>query len=323
MKYPVLSNWIRFEKINDEEYLIRDLLIKEEYTLNSYCVHFAQQLDGKTDPYKIDRSLSWKNVSFLLGKLEKANMIRRSRVLFKSFPNIYFTLWMPKVTPLFRRISFLINEAVKFTFLPLFIFSVWFFITECYDLNLDYLLSGSIVGLILGMFLHESGHMFASLGYGGEVFEMGVMIQFLLPGAYVLTNHDSVRRRMRRVQIYAAGIEMNLILASVFMIIATVFPAGSGFFFGGAVQNVFVAFLNLTFVNGFDGMAIISELLGVKDLADSAKKLIKNMTDKKRLSRKGASGKAAIAVCYAVRIVQIALPLVFGVNIAGVIACFL
>ncbi len=323
MKYPVLSNWIRFEKINDEEYLVRDLLIKEEYTLDAYCVHFAQQLDGRTDPYKIDKDLSRKNVRFLLDNLGDANIIRRSRVLMKSFPSIYFTLWMPKVTPLFRRLSFLINETVKFTFLPLLIFSVWFFITNCYDLSFDFFLTGSIVGMIIGMFLHESGHMFASLGYGGDVFEMGVMIQFLLPGAYVLTNHDSVRHRIRRVQIYAAGIEMNLILASFFIIIATVFPAGSGFFFGGAIQNVLLALLNLTFVNGFDGMAIMSELLGVQNLADTAKKLIRNMKDKKRLSRKGASGKAAIAVCYAVRIVQIALPLVVGVNIAGVIGCFL
>ena len=40
---------------------------------------------------------------------------------------------------------------------------------------------------------------------------------------------------------------------------------------GAALATVFVALLNLTFINGIDGMNIMCELLGVKDLPERAK----------------------------------------------------
>ena len=64
------------------------------------------------------------------------------------------------------------------------------------DLSADYITIGSIFGLLVGIFLHELGHMFACIAYGGEVFEVGVMLQFFLPGAYVLMNKNRIKNRL-------------------------------------------------------------------------------------------------------------------------------
>ena len=88
-------------------------------------------------------------------------------------------------------------------------------------------------------------------------------------------NKNRIKNRMKRIQIIAAGIEMNLLLAAVCLIFAAEIEWLSGFFFGACIQNVFLALINLTFINGFDGMTIISELLGIEGLADRATTIIK------------------------------------------------
>ena len=90
-----------------------------------------------------------------------------------------------------------------------------------------------------------------------------------------------------------------------------------------AYKKLFLALLNLTFVDGFDGMTIMSELLGVECIVSKAKRITKSKYKRKRLEKDGISGKATIAVSYIFRGIQIALPLIFALNIMGVISWFL
>ena len=136
-------------------------------------------------------------------------------------------------------------------------------------------------------------------------------------------NENNIKKRMRRVQVSAAGIEMNLVLTAMFLILSARIEVLSGFFLGAAIQNVFLAFLNLTFINGFDGMTIISELLGIEGLVDKAKRITKSKIRKESLRSNGISGKAIIAVCYAFRGIQVALPLLFALNVVGVVSWFI
>ena len=70
-------------------------------------------------------------------------------------------------------------------------------------------------------------------------------------------------------------------------------------------------------------MAIMSELLGTDELIDKAKSVIKNKRKRNSLLNDGVSGQATVAVCYALKVIQVALPLIFVLNIAGVITCFI
>ncbi len=324
MKYPILANWIRFKQISDNEYEIVDLLHDEKIKTDSYTVWFARQLNGKRNPYRIDKNKTKEDIDLLLGELEADNVIRDKRFLSKFFLFLLVTIWQPKVTSSLRIVSFFINELLLISFLPFLAFSILYFLNYTYDVNFDYITIGSVVGLIVGLVMHELGHMISCLGYGGRVFEVGVMLQFLLmPGAYVLMNESNIKKRMKRVQVSAAGIEMNFLLTAIFLILSARFELLSGFFLGAAIQNVFLALLNLTLVDGFDGMAIMSELLGVEYAVSKAKRIIKSKFKRKKLEKDGISGKATIAVCYILRGIQIALPFIFALNIVGVISWFL
>lgn len=324
MKHPTLANWIRFKKVSENEYEIVDLLHDEKNQTDAYTVWFVRQLNGKRNPYLIDKGKSKEDIDLLLGELEADNVIRDKRFLSKFFLFLLVTIWQPKVTSSLRIVSFFINELLLISFLPFLAFSILYFLNYTYDVNFDYITIGSVVGLIIGLVMHELSHMISCLGYGGRVFEVGVMLQFLLmPGAYVLMNESKIKKRMRRVQVSAAGIEMNLLLTAIFLIISARFESLSGFFLGAAIQNVFLALLNLTLVDGFDGMAIMGELLGVENVISKARRITRFKFKRKKLEKDGISGKATIAVCYILRGIQIALPLIFALNIVGVITWFL
>lgn len=323
MGYPVLADWIRFKRISEDEYLIIDLLNDKKIETDADTVWFARQLDGKRNPYEIGRQRPGVDVSLLWDELEAEHVIRDKRFLSKFFLYLLVTVWKPRVTAGLRLFSFFVNGLLLITWLPLLVFSVCYAVNNLYDLSGDYIVLGTLFGLAVGIVLHELGHMFACLAYGGRVFEVGVMLQFLLPGAYVLLNSSNIKKRMRRIQVSAAGVEMNFVLTSVFLLLSVAFVELSGFFFGAAIQNAFLGFLNLTFVNGFDGMTIMSELLGTDELMDKVKSILKSRRKMKILVDGGVSGKATLAACYALKAIQVALPLIFALNIVGVISCFL
>lgn len=324
MAHPITANWIRFKRISENEYNIINLLHDEEIATDAYTVWFTRQLNGKRNPYLIDKSKSKEDIDLLLGKLEAENVIRDKRFFSKFFLFLLVTIWRPKITENFRIASFIINGLLLISFLPLLAFSMFYFLYYTYDINFDYMIVGSVAGMLIGLVMHELGHMFACLAYGGRVFEVGVMLQFLLmPGAYVLMNESNIKNRMRRVQVSAAGIEMNLLLTAIFLFLSAMFESLSGLFLGAAIQNIFLALLNLTFVDGFDGMTIMCELLGVECIVSKAKRITKSKHKRKRLKKDGISGKATIAVSYILRGIQIALPLILALNIMGVISWFL
>lgn len=320
MKNPMISNWIRFKRISDDEYEIIDLLNDEIMNADAYTVWFAKQLNGQRDPYQIDVEASEKDIDLLLCELEDAGIIREKRFLAKSLLHLLVTVWQPRVTLNFRVVSFLINGLLLISWLPLLVFSILYFSDNAYDLTSDYVISGSIIGLIIGLIMHEFGHLFACIAYGGRAFEVGFLFRYFIPGAYVLMNKDVIKKRMRRIQVSAAGIEMNFFLAATFLFLSAISVPLNGFFLGAAVQNVFIALLNLTFIKGFDGMTIMSELLGVDELVDRAKVITKSRKRKSHLRNCGISGRATIVLCYALRGIQVALPLLFVLNIVGVIS---
>lgn len=321
---PMLANWVRFRRVSENEYLVVDLLRDKTYTADAYTVWFLRQLDGETDPYSVDESMAPEVVDLLLETCLEIDLLRDKRFYSKSFLYLLVTLWQPKVTPAFRVVAAVANLFLLVSFIPMLILSIYLLLFHTEDLVTDFLVTGTIFGLITGMFLHETGHMFACIAYGGRFFEMGVMLQnLIMPGAYVVINKEIIKSRMKRIQVNAAGVEMNLLLGSVFLSMASVSVPLSGFFLGAALANVFVALLNLTFINGIDGMNIMCELLGVRDLPERAKTILKSPRHRRRLMKDGVSGKLTVIMCIAVRITQIALPVLLFLNIIEVIICLL
>ena len=138
MNYPKLANWLRFKKTNENEYIIKNDLLNKQHKLDSYTFWFARQLDGKTNPYKIDKTLKQKDVDLILARLRNKDIIRDNSFLCKSVFALLVTVWRPKVSIKTRLIAFILNTMLVITWFPTILFSAFNFFNSYSDINIDY-----------------------------------------------------------------------------------------------------------------------------------------------------------------------------------------
>ena len=260
-------------------------------------------------------------INHMLKQLTEHDLLRYGRSL-DAGSGAHYTLWFIKRNPLLMEVARLWNSLLMLSWLPVFIFGVLFFIRDLPIINTDCMWLGNILGIVFGVLLRELGHAFAELTYGARVFEIRIMINALLPGAYVLMYSQSVQSKMKRIQIYAAGVESNALFAGVCLLIACAIPYAGAFLLNAAIGNIILALVNITFGGGLDGVSILSELLGIENLVEDTKKVVLNRCIRRKLRSKGMPGYALIAVSIVVQILQITIPVIIGWNIVETITCF-
>lgn len=318
MGYPQLVNWAKIRKNENGSYSIKDFIYGDEYKISKDEARFMIQLNGKTDPYAINSSLTENDISEVLEVLDGLGFLREGRFISKSLFEIIYTLWIPHITKKFRIAAKIINALLRVLWLPVPVISLIMLPNAAINDDFFQFMSGLVFGTMAGMVLHEFGHMFACLAYGGRVFEAGVILKWLMPGAYVMIDTSPIKVRMQRIQVDAAGIEMNILLAGIFGIIACCLYEYGSFFAAAAINNLVLGLMNLMLISNLDGMNIMGELLGIEGFVEKAKKALKSRKFRKTLARKGASGKATVTACVVICIAQIALPIIIAINILGV-----
>ena len=321
MRYPMLNNWLVFSRKNQYEYDVHDCLYDEDFTMGVTIAAFARKLNGHRNPYSINMGLTKAEINHMLKQLREHDLLRYGRSL-DAGSGAHYTLWFIKRNPLLMEVARLWNCLLMLSWLPVFIFGVLFFIRDLPIINTECMWLGNILGIVFGALLHELGHAFAGPTYGARVFEIGIMINALLPGAYVLMDSQSVKSKMKRIQIYAAGVESNALFAGVCLLIACAIPYAGAFLLNAAIGNIILALVNITFGGGLDGASILSELLGIENLVEDTKKVVLNRRIRRKLRSKGMPGYALIAVSVVVQILQITIPVIIGWNIVEAITCF-
>ena len=318
MEYLQLVNWAKIRKAENGEYILKDFIYGDEYTVSGEEVRFLIQLNGKTDPYEIDTQMTEDEITEYLEMLDDLCLLRKGRFISKTFFEVIYTLWIPRVTRGLKITAKFFNGLLGILWLPLLLIALRLSVNIELDYGIFSCIAGLLFGIITGITLHEFGHMFACLAYGGRVFEVGILMKWLMPGAYVMIDTSDIKVRMKRIQINAAGVEMNFLLAGIFGIIAYCCYDLSTFFAAAAGNNLILGVMNLLLINNMDGMNIMSDLLGIEDFVGKARKALANKKYRKMLVGKGVSGKATATACAVICIVQIALPIVIAVNILGV-----
>ncbi len=266
MKYPMLISSLQFQElpVRCNGYFAYDCLCSWSYVLSSRYFNFARHLDGKTDPYSIDPSLSRSEVDEMLKNLNSANLLRYQRTVFKTSFSRYVTLHAIKQpSPRTRRFARALNWLLMLMWLPAFIIAV-LKIENCFHLCFNcsfFQLCAAIVPLTtVSSILHEIGHVCAAFSYDVPVFEIGVMHRFLFPGMYVLIDCDSSSNHFHCAQINAAGLEMNCLLAAVCLCLSRVIPL-ERVWISSVWVSVILVLTNAIPIPGFDGWNVVRDLI--------------------------------------------------------------
>jgi len=323
-EYPKVSNCLVYKKHNEEFVEITDYLTDEVYYLEKEAAEYIKKLDGKTNPYHIETTLSENEIDDLVEELYECGLLKDSNKTVCGGGTVMRAIWEPKWTSTLKLVAYIFNSLLMLLWLPVLIAGIVVFRNNVDIIGSEMAWMGIVIGLAAGIILHEFGHAFAGASYGAKVFEMGLMTMwYVVPGAYVILDEKNVRKRMKRVQIYAAGVEVNLLLTGIFLILCAIFEDYGGMFLNAAIQNAFLAALNLTLIQGFDGMSIMSELLGTEDASTIAADVIFNSEKKKSLKKHGIAGSTTIAACYMLCAFRIALPVLLILNVLEVVVCFI
>lgn len=322
MKYPAKNHLLLFKTTSDG-ICVKNILTEQEKMITEEEYIVLSKLDGKTNPYRLWSNVSRKDVDNLMRSFKKRGLLRGSRFRMLGINNIMLALKIPRFKKKHRKIALFLNDALMCAWIPVLILGVFMFIkefgAESPFLGPNDLLFGNIIGIVLGLVLHEIAHAFAALAYGAKVMEFGVMLYWFLPCAYVLIEDSKVKDRLKRAQIRAAGIEMNMFLGGIFLVLTEVFNEQFYLFLQAATLNILLAVINASFVEGVDGMSVLTEFLGIDDFARKAKVVVKSHTRKRKLKRMGMNGSAFLTACYIIRIFQILLPLMILSSIAVVV----
>lgn len=323
MRYPKWNNYCTLKR-KDDEVKITNHILEETFTLPIEIVRFGKKLDGKTNPYSIDKRLNRSMVCDLLKTLDALGCIRQSRVLSKSIGSILFSLYIPnKISPYMRIFAWFYNKALQISFLPMLIFGISYF-SNSSETGDGGMYIGIILGFVSGIILHETSHALAALSCPkGRFFEMGIGISyFIMPIAYALVDVRQVKNRFQRVQVNLAGIETNIFLCGLFLLLAGL--CGSTFwemFLGAAIQNGFLGLLNLVFSNGIDGANAMAELMGDRSntFISKSRKLIFNKKERQRVLSIGINGYAIVTSAYVFQLLQLTIPALYIWNVLSFI----
>jgi len=298
-RYPMIKPWLEYHRVSDDEYEIENEIVPGEFDeeplrLPDYFVDFMQKLDGRTNPYKIDPSIDKRTVRAYLRFLSKKGYLR-DRIRNRDVGRLAFSVVKFDGKPKYSKTAILLNLFLALSWMPILVCGIIFGVNtwnNYYVFGNTYMI-GLLFGLLIGLLLHEAGHAIAAKAYMAPVYEVGITIS-LLPAAYTLMKETTVKNRLKRTHIYAAGVEANFLLAGLFFAAAYFIP-GSGiqtFFFFAGLENILLGVANSCFFLPLDGFKMITTLLGADDMMWSMlTTLIMPSTWKKQL-RKGPSGLA-------------------------------
>lgn len=314
MKYPKTIDTLLYKRLDESRYKVKNAETGEIFELGRAIVSFMNKLDGKTDPFMINTCLSDFEIEEILDFLWNNELITKKKIKKIGFLSYGIPFFKVKTTQKMRIVSRLLNFLLMIFFVPVFIAGLYA-VKDIYSMvdknDFSYLL-GLYVGIASGVIVHECGHAIAGLGYNAHLFTCGIMIG-ITPGAYVELDDEHIKSSLKKAQISAAGIEMNLLLCGSSMICMCLFNSALSLLGGIASVNLLLGSVNLLPIIGVDGSQIINKLIG-EDLILYSDILI---TDKSFLSHSFSNvrGLAEIYSCVLTIVSQITYPILIIANI--------
>lgn len=316
--YPVLKEGVsigtfQYEGSNTTHYYIENAN-GEEFEISKSLWDALLQADG-TRPLNLPS-----NGSRVLLKLKRLGLVRTSRFVRDDGIFNRFILF-----PIGNRcqndslICKAINAALPVVSVLIFAIGVYLMRSNGTDTGYHFnwwlyygLLACSIV-------LHEFGHLVAGLAYGYKISDTGILLLGIIPiGAYVAHEDKKDATKSEKMQFALAGVEMNLLIAGICLLMAMQYYSLSLVLVSVANINVILAGINLLPASGLDGESALSAACGLTSISEVAPKWLLNKNRRQKLLRSGVSGFACYCVLAFTMISKILLWLLIGFDVVSV-----
>lgn len=329
MKYPRKDPYLIFKKNGTDRVLVKHYLLDEEYSMNELTARFLKKLNGKRNPYQVLRGVKKPEVDRTIRNLRECGLLKsKQRITTLGIGSCMIPLVYCDCLPAFlRSIAKIWNQCLVLLCIPLLIMGL--IVANSGRIHIvnagkAEMIIGLALALLSGAIFHELSHFCAALTYKAHVFEMGIGTHFFIPMGYAAIDYENVKGRMKRIQIVAAGIEMNLILYGVFMALCLL---PSGIFttyelYLAAVGNLGMAIVNILPLDGLDGLSILSEAFGKTNLYEIAKKTVRNKWLRVAVLRKGLKGKLSVTGSYLLVAFQVMLPVLIVIEVISLFRIF-
>lgn len=232
--YPMRNHYLMVDKraSTDDQVVIRTILDEDERTsLPNEAAVALFRLDGYTPEEKAFRGFTEEERASWMEYFEEEDLLQWCKPIdYLGAGHVLWT-WYRSTTPLsktIRPIAQVICALLEWIAIPIYIASMlWvLFHSDMYsrfvELDTVPFYASIVLWLFTALLLHELGHAIAAASYGGKTVEAGLMLKyFFLFGAYVITDDYNYRNRPCNLsQEYAAGCEMNALLAAILLLLS-------------------------------------------------------------------------------------------------------
>lgn len=299
--YPILRENISlgvvsFEGESEIHYYVRNE-DGDEYELPRRLYHALKNADGT---HSVGISSEQKML------LEKRKIITTSRFVFNGLLNRFIILAIGKRSHSIRFLCQVANRVLSCASIPFFLFAATMMAIFGNKGYSGFQTSVYYGLLILSIAAHEAGHLSTAVSYGYDVTDIGLLLLGIVPiGAYVAYNEKPSAPKNERIQLSLAGIEANLFVAGIFMLLSMVCRSLSFTFAMSAFVNVLMATINAMPINGLDGGSALGSMLGVENVSTFAKEMVLNHRKRRRLMHSGTADVVRLACASAVLLAKV------------------
>lgn len=147
--------------------------------------------------------------------------------------------------------------------------------------------------VLLGVLFHEYGHYLSARAYGHRIRSTGLVLLGIMPiGAYVESGGKRPAAKREELQQVLAGIEMNILLSGILMILSVIIEAISLLLIIAAAANMVLAVSNMIPTAGQDGEKALSVVLEVDSIYDLSKEWMTDPEKRHKVLHSGIYGYA-------------------------------
>ena len=313
--YPLLKEGasigtFQYEGSNATHYYIENAN-GEEFEISRRLWDALLKADG-THPLDLPDNGRW-----ILPKLKRHGLVRTSRfVQDNGLFNRFILFPVGNRLKADRLVFRAINAALPAV--ALLIFAIGIYVTTSEGAEIGYNFSWWLYyGLIaLSLAFHELGHIVAGLAYGYKISHTGILLFGIIPfGAYVAHEDKKDATKVEKIQFALAGVEVNLLLAGICLLLAMQSYHWSLTMFSVANVNVVLASVNLLPASGLDGESALSAVCGINSISRVSRKWITNKKCRQNFLHSGFLGYAYICIFFITLISKIILWLFIGLEV--------